>query len=59
MPRTSIADLVGQAQLLAASGQADAAAALYADWAAQEPDHPALHAVLFNHGVLLSARPSC
>jgi predicted O-linked N-acetylglucosamine transferase (SPINDLY family) len=55
MPRTSIADLIGQAQRLAASGQAAAAAALYADWVAAEPDHQALHAVLFNQGVLLSA----
>ena len=51
----SIADLVGRAQALATAGNAAAAAALYADWAGQEPDHPALHAVHFNRGVLLSA----
>ncbi|MBX9698653.1 MAG: O-linked N-acetylglucosamine transferase, partial [Acetobacteraceae bacterium] len=51
----SIADLVGRAQALAAAGQDIAAAALYAEWAAREPDHPALHAVHFNRGVLLAA----
>lgn len=55
MPRMGIAELVGQAQALAGAGQGRAAAALYADWAAQEPEHPALHAVHFNRGVLLAA----
>lgn len=55
MPRMSIADLVGRAHGLAAAGDTVAAAALYAEWAAQEPDDPALHAVHFNRGVLLSA----
>lgn len=51
----SIAELVESAQALMAAGRADDAAALYAYWAAQQPDDPALHAVHFNRGVLLAA----
>ncbi|MBK1659052.1 O-linked N-acetylglucosamine transferase, SPINDLY family protein [Paracraurococcus ruber] len=50
-----IAELVGSAQALSATGRAADAAALYRDWTARNPDHPALHAVQFNLGVLLGA----
>ncbi len=55
MHRMSIAELVGAAQALAAAAGPAEAAALYRDWAASHADHPALHAVDFNRGVLLSA----
>ena len=54
MHKMGIAELVGGAQALAASGQAALAAELYRDWAALNPDDPLLHAVHFNRGVLLA-----
>lgn len=54
MARMGIAELVGSAQALAASGQGALAAELYRDWAAQHPDDGLLHAVHFNRGVLLA-----
>lgn len=55
MRNTGIAELVESAQALTTAGQAARAATLYQDWAEAHPDHPALHAVHFNHGVLLAA----
>lgn len=55
MARMGIAELVGSAQALAASGQAALAAELYRDWVALNPDDPLLHAAEFNRGVLLAA----
>lgn len=54
MTRMGIADLVGSAQALAASGEPALAAELYRDWAALNPDDRLLHAVHFNRGVLLA-----
>ncbi|MBR0672499.1 O-linked N-acetylglucosamine transferase, SPINDLY family protein [Neoroseomonas soli] len=54
MHKMGIAELVGGAQALAASGQAALAAELYRDWVALNPDDPLLHAVHFNRGVLLA-----
>lgn len=54
MHKMSIAELVGNAQALAASGQPALAAELYRDWAALNPDDPLLHAAHFNRGVLLA-----
>ncbi|MEO3474644.1 O-linked N-acetylglucosamine transferase [Roseomonas sp. CAU 1739] len=54
MARMGIADLVGSAQALSASGQGALAAELYRDWASLNPDDPLLHAVQFNRGVLLA-----
>jgi predicted O-linked N-acetylglucosamine transferase (SPINDLY family) len=54
MARMGIAELVGSAQALTASGQAALAAELYRDWASLNPDDPLLHAVEFNRGVLLA-----
>ena len=54
MARMGIAELVGSAQALSASGQGALAAELYRDWAALNPDDPLLHAVEFNRGVLLA-----
>ncbi len=54
MAKMGIAELVGSAQALAASGQGALAAELYRDWAALNPDDPLLHAVHFNRGVLLA-----
>ena len=55
MARMGIAELVGSAQALAATGQAALAAELYRDWVALNPDDPLLHAAEFNRGVLLAA----
>jgi predicted O-linked N-acetylglucosamine transferase (SPINDLY family) len=49
-----IAELVGSAQALSASGQGSLAAELYRDFAMLNPDDPLLHAVHFNRGVLLA-----
>ncbi len=55
MARMGIAELVGGAQALTATGQAALAAELYRDWVALNPDDPLLHAAEFNRGVLLAA----
>jgi predicted O-linked N-acetylglucosamine transferase (SPINDLY family) len=46
--------LVRTAETLKQSGQDTAAEALYANWERTNPEHPLLHAALFNHSVVLS-----
>jgi predicted O-linked N-acetylglucosamine transferase (SPINDLY family) len=49
-------DVVGMldcAEKLKAAGQGQQAADLYKTWIAYNPDHPVLHAVYFNYGVVL------
>ncbi len=46
--------LVRTADTLKQSGQEGAAEQLYAAWTRLNPEHPLLHAVLFNHSVVLS-----
>lgn len=50
----SLSDLVGQAQQLAARGEAEAAQLLYAQWIARHPGNPQLYIAHFNHACLLS-----
>jgi len=50
----SLSDLVGQAQQLAARGEAEAAQLLYAQWIARHPGNPQLYIAHFNHACLLT-----
>jgi len=48
-----IAGMLDCAEKLKAAGQNPQAAELYKTWIAYNPDHPVLHAVYFNYGVVL------
>lgn len=48
-----IAGMLDCAEKLKAAGQSPQAAELYKAWIAYNPDHPVLHAVYFNYGVVL------
>src|SRR5215831_12466411 len=48
-----IAGMLECAEKLKAAGQSPQAAELYKAWIAYNPDHPVLHAVYFNYGVVL------
>lgn len=49
-----VMDLIRAAETLKRSGEIAAVSALYASWIRDNPDDPLLHAVLFNHSVVLS-----
>ncbi len=50
----AVSDLIRSVELLTKAGQSQAALALYATWIDQNPEHPLLYAVLFNHSVALT-----
>ena len=49
-----VMDLIRAAETLKASGQSAAVSALYGSWIQANPDDPLIHAVLFNHAVVLA-----
>ena len=49
----SVTDLVRTAETLKGSGQLSSVESLYANWISQNPTHPLLYAILFNHSVVL------
>lgn len=53
-PGFSVTDLIRTADTFKQSGQMDAVESLYATWIRHNPQHPLLHAVLFNYGVTLT-----
>lgn len=50
----TVPDLIRSVELLTKGGQGQAALTLYATWIDQNPAHPLLYAVLFNHSVALT-----
>jgi predicted O-linked N-acetylglucosamine transferase (SPINDLY family) len=53
MQQLDITGMLDCAEKLKAAGQGLQAAELYKTWIAYNPDHPVLHAVYFNYGVVL------
>ena len=56
LPSASIIDLFAAAQALKIAGDRDGEVELYQNWLAAYPQHPLLHAGLFNQAVVLNER---